>query len=146
MDYVADFDGRSKKHKLTELQKRKEIKKTPHNSASAYRISLRFGSLFLQSIDGNVGDGFAQPSRRGGPLQTTSISPLLPSSTFHILDTLSFEISLFSSTYPGQLAGPLVQYIGPIGPTYPPTYPPLARYRYFVARYKYFEARYISSL
>ena len=33
----------------------------------------------VESVDGNVGDGFAQPSRpEEGPLQTTSISPLLP--------------------------------------------------------------------
>ena len=59
-----------------------------------FHFNLLCFATFLESIDGNVGDGFAQPSRQGGPLQTTSISPLLPSSTFEILDTLSLEILL----------------------------------------------------
>ena len=33
-----------------------------------FHFNLLCFATFLESIDGNVGDGFAQPSRRGGPL------------------------------------------------------------------------------
>ena len=48
----------------------------------------------VESVDGNVGDGFAQPSRpEEGPLQTTSISPLLPFSlVFDFLHISSFVL------------------------------------------------------
>ena len=51
----------------------------------------------VESVDGNVGDGFAQPSRpEEGPLQTTSISPLLPFSLSLALP-LSWSLSLYLS-------------------------------------------------
>ena len=51
----------------------------------------------VESVDGNVGDGFAQPSRpEEGPLQTTSISPLLPFSlVFDFLHISSFVLYLY---------------------------------------------------